>query len=61
MKPLLFSFLMAAVSPIALASGNQASCIDNVTASCQEKASEYWDSVSRPRCDRAIHLRSVPK
>ena len=44
MKPLLFSFLMAAVSPIALASGNQASCIDNVTASCQERASEYWDS-----------------
>ena len=44
MKPILFSFLMATVSPIALASGNETSCIDNVTASCQEKASEYWDS-----------------
>ena len=41
MKPLLFAFLMASVSPISLASGNETSCIDNVTASCQEKASEY--------------------
>ena len=44
MKPLLFSILMATVSPIALANGNETSCIDNVTASCKERASEYWDS-----------------
>ena len=44
MKPLLFSAILAAVSPTALASGNETSCIDNVAASCQEKASEYWDS-----------------
>ena len=44
MNPILFSALLVTTSSFALASGNETSCIDNVTASCQEKASEYWDS-----------------
>ena len=61
MKPLVFSVIMVAVSPIALASGNETSCIDNVTASCQEKTSEYWESgvTSKMRRGNAIYAQCL--